>query len=198
MDMFEPRGLRLLDAYCLAVGVCGASDEVVMAEDPAKAAARGGRGLPGNLSLFASRLPGPDGRRRISRMRGCPPRPEELGPVEELVGHWQIGYPDEEGMIGGPRRSALHLRRDGSYLWDSPLSWARPDGEWGVVRRGPGIHGIFVETPDGETIEHYLVMTQIVAEAPPRMHWQLTRWEAVVFADRVLVADRPEESGIPG
>jgi hypothetical protein len=107
-----------------------------------------------------------------------------LGPVEELLGTWHIGYGDENGMVSGEVEATVTLRPDGSFTWDPPPNWLGPSGEWGLEALENGAHKLRFEE-GGVRWSNYVVMHYPKGYGT-FFNWQRSRWDAIVFKDRIL------------
>lgn len=110
-------------------------------------------------------------------------KPQLLGPVNELVGRWRIGYADEDGLIGDDG-GELVLRPDGTFAWTPEPDWIAGSGAWGVEIEPNGAPKLHLDTDDGRH-SHFLVL-QRWPDLGTFFHWQRTRADAVIFKDRVL------------
>ena len=113
--------------------------------------------------------------------------PKWLGPVQELVGRWRIGYADADGMIADEPDGELDLRPDGSFDWQPEPTWLRGSGSWGLELVGEA-HKLCFETQNGERHSNYLVLSEM-GKRGTFFHWQKSRADAVVFRDRILRGD---------
>jgi hypothetical protein len=112
----------------------------------------------------------------------------ELGYIEELLGRWIIQYPGADGMIVKDYVETLELKIDGTFSWTPTPPWAKPDGRWGIAFDGTEQMKLYFEEHNGTYRGNWLVL---VALGHTQMfHWQRTRADGVIFADRVLMARR--------
>jgi hypothetical protein len=117
---------------------------------------------------------------------------EELGYIEELLGHWEIQYPGPDGMIVEDYVETLELRIDGTFAWDPTPLWAKQEGRWGItVGDETGQIRLYFEERNGGTYRgNWLVLAALPlgGHTVVMLHWQRTWADAVIFNDRVLVA----------
>jgi hypothetical protein len=117
---------------------------------------------------------------------------EDLGYVEELLGLWEVQYPGADGMLVEDYAERLELKVDGTFSWEPTPLWAKPDGRWGISINGDtGEMRLCIEERSKDRYRvHWLVLVTLPVGAHSALiwHWQRTRADAVVFADRILVA----------
>jgi hypothetical protein len=114
---------------------------------------------------------------------------QQLGYLPEMLGEWDIMYPGPDTMIRRDYRERLELRADGTYVWSPAPVWAVPTGRWGVFRSQDGVLRLCFETKAGDLRCQVLVLIDIPGSGWT-FHWQRTRGDAVVFADRIFMASR--------
>jgi hypothetical protein len=69
--------------------------------------------------------------------------------VEQLVGRWQIQYPDARGTITPDAPlSVLELRADGTYWWPGSPDWSPGTGRWKVLPEEAGQYWLGLEESD--------------------------------------------------
>ena len=109
---------------------------------------------------------------------------------DALVGVWEIRYPGTDGLINDSYVELLELRGDGTFAWNPPPLWVKPDGRWGVTgTEGTSELKLHFEERRGKTFRgNWLVLTNLrVGEREERaIHWQRTQSGAVVFDDRIF------------
>jgi hypothetical protein len=117
---------------------------------------------------------------------------EDLGYVEALLGHWEVRYPGADGMIVEDYAERLELKVDGTFSWEPTPLWAKPEGRWGItVDDETEKMRLYVEERNAHGYRgNWLVVVTLRFGAHTELtfHWQRTFADAVVFADRVLVA----------
>lgn len=117
---------------------------------------------------------------------------DELGYIEELLGHWEIRYPGPDGMIVADYIESLELRIDGTFSWNPTPLWAKQNGRWGVtVDEESGQIRLYFEERNGGTYRgNWLVLAALPlgGRTVVTLHWQRTCADGVVFDERVLVA----------
>src|ERR1035441_427420 len=88
---------------------------------------------------------------------------EELGYIEELLGHWEIRYPGPDGMIVADYIESLELRIDGTFSWHPTPLWAKQNGRWGVtVDEESGQIRLYFEERNGGTYRgNWLVLAAV-------------------------------------
>ena len=118
---------------------------------------------------------------------------QQLGLIEEALGHWDVKYPGPDEMIREDYTERLELKRNGTYAWDPPPAWAPRTGEWGVIKTEDGFLKLIFSDTHGRPRWGYLVLMKIGKDGCYFMNWTRTRGDAVIFADRIWRADRPEK-----
>ena len=116
---------------------------------------------------------------------------QELGLIEAALGEWDIKYPGPDEMIREDYVEKLELKRDGTYSWNSPPTWAPRTGEWGIIKTEDGFLKLCFKDTHGRWRWGYLVLMKIGKVGSYFMNWTRTRGDAVLFADRIWRADRP-------
>ena len=116
---------------------------------------------------------------------------QELGLIEEALGHWDVKYPGPDEMIREDYVEKLELKRDGTYSWDPPPGWAPKNGDWGVIKTEDGLLKLVFRDTHGRIRSGFLVLMKIGKDGPFFLNWQRTYGDAVIFADRIFRADRP-------
>lgn len=130
----------------------------------------------------------------------------QFGYVQQLLGEWDIVYPDDGAIADGATRERLVVRGDGTYTWHPAPEWAKPVGRW-AVRIEPDLDDAMVlgfESKIGAPRCHVLILVRMPA-TPLYWVWQRTlavivhpdgREEidrnTVLFSERVLLARQPE------
>jgi hypothetical protein len=117
---------------------------------------------------------------------------DDLRYYDDLLGHWEIRYPNADGMANMNYAESLELRPDGIFSWAPCPLWAKPGGRWGVIGRAETqqFKLYFEERHGGSFRGEWLVVTPLKfgGKAELLLHWQRTVSDAVVFADRILIA----------
>lgn len=117
--------------------------------------------------------------------------PDDLRYFDELLGHWEVRYPDRVGMLVVDYAEHLELRADGTYLWTPAPLWTKPKGRWGLAGNWEANQlKLYFEEHRGTFRGQCLVLTDLKIGALTErfIHWQRTQYGAVVFEDRILAA----------
>lgn len=117
---------------------------------------------------------------------------QELGLIEAALGEWDIKYPGPDEMIREDYVEKLQLKRDGTYLWNPPPAWAPETGEFGIIKTEDGFLKLGFKDTHGRSRWGYLVLMKVGKVGPIFLNWQRTYGHAVIFADRIWRADRPQ------
>jgi hypothetical protein len=133
-------------------------------------------------------------------------KPHDFRYLDELIGLWEIRYPELEAA--GDYVELLELKPDGTFSWSPNPIWAKPGGRWGVTHK-VGTQEIklhFQRRKDDHYRGECLVFTTLnLGDSTVRaIHWQRTQYGAVVFADRIWVGRKladipnsvPDASGV--
>ena len=117
--------------------------------------------------------------------------PQELGLLEAALGEWDVKYPGPDEMIREDYVERLEFKRDGTYTWSPPPTWAPSSGVWGVIKTEDGFLKLCFKDTHGRSRWGYLVLMKIGKDGPFFLNWQRTYSHAVIWADRIWRADRP-------
>lgn len=123
-----------------------------------------------------------------------------------MIGPWDIFYGGEDGMLRNDFHETLELRGDGTFRWEPLPIWAKPDGQWGLLKdarwvrmKGEnqpvnvGGEALCFEKSDGSFRCNYLVLVDLNRDGHWHMNWTRTRGDAVIFVDRLWSAFRPKD-----
>ena len=113
---------------------------------------------------------------------------DELGYIEELLGHWEIRYPGPDGMIVADYIESLELRIDGTFSWNPTPLWAKQNGRWGVtVDEESGQIRLYFEERNGGTYRgNWLVLAAVPlgGHSVVMLHWHSARgrmpWSSMI------------------
>ena len=114
-----------------------------------------------------------------------------IGLIEEALGQWEVKYPGLDHMIQEDHVENLELKRDGTYTWNPPPVWASRTGEWGVIKTDEGFLKLVFRDLHGRVRSGFLVLMKIGKTGSVFLNWTRTRGDAVLFADRIWRAERP-------
>ena len=117
---------------------------------------------------------------------------QELGLIEAALGEWDIKYPGPDEMIREDYVEKLELKRDGTYSWNPPPAWSPGTGEWGIIKTEDGFLKLGIKDTHGRWRWGFLVLMKVGKVGPIFLNWQRTYGRAVIFADRIWRADRPQ------
>jgi hypothetical protein len=93
-------------------------------------------------------------------------------------------------MINRSYAEHLELRPDGTFSWTPTPIWVKAEGRWGITgdpKKQLKLH--IEERHSGSFRSEWLVVTPFKLKDTEELiiHWQRTVFDAVVFADRILV-----------